>query len=125
MRTWSVRGTAFALCTRSSSLSISTSTSMEPESTDTRGAHSFLWRKRCAGASGGIELFEPLRDARWNEVGDVAAELCDLLDPARGDEAHLRARHHVDGLDVGGKRAVELVPLALPLEVGADAEAIH
>src|SRR6266516_2324809 len=29
MRTWSVNGTAFALCTRSSSLSIKTSTSMD------------------------------------------------------------------------------------------------
>src|SRR4249919_2200462 len=29
MRTWSVSGTAFALCTRSSSLSIKTSTSMD------------------------------------------------------------------------------------------------
>src|SRR6266536_2933716 len=32
MRTWSVSGTAFALCTRSSSLSMRTSTSMNPRS---------------------------------------------------------------------------------------------
>src|SRR3977135_3475186 len=32
MRTWSVRGTAFALCTRSSSLSMSTRTSIVRES---------------------------------------------------------------------------------------------
>src|ERR1700704_4634774 len=32
MRTWSVRGTAFALCTRSSSLSMSTRTSITRES---------------------------------------------------------------------------------------------
>ena len=35
----------------------------------------------------------------------VAAERGDLLDAARGDEAHLRARHHVDRLDVGRERA--------------------
>src|SRR5687768_6327754 len=46
-------------------------------------------------------LIEPLRDCFRDESVDLAAVRRDLLDPARRDEADLRARHHVDGLDVG------------------------
>src|SRR5436190_4537732 len=71
------------------------------------------------------ELAEAARDGRRNEIVDVSAERCDLLHAARGDETHLRARHHVDGLDVGGERAVELIHLELPFEVGDDAQALR
>ena len=55
----------------------------------------------------------------------VSAERGDLLHAARGDEAELRARHHVDGLDVGRERAVQVVHLELPLEVGDHAQPLH
>src|SRR5947208_930159 len=71
------------------------------------------------------ELAEAARDGRRNEIADVSAERRDLLHTARGHEAHLRARHHVDRLDVGRERAVELVHLELPLEVRDDAQALH
>src|SRR5438105_11734866 len=98
MRTWSVSGTALALCTRSSSLSMRTSTSMRP---------SLL-----AGADRGprtrlrVELAEAAGDRRRDELVDVTAEGGDLLDPARGDEAVLRAGHHVHRLDVGREQPV-------------------
>src|SRR2546422_9450472 len=101
MRTWSVSGTALALCTRSSSLSMRTSTSM---------ALSLL-----AGADGGsrsrlrVELAEAPGDRRRDELVDVAAEGGDLLDAARGDEAVLRAGHHVHRLDVRSEQAVSVV----------------
>src|SRR3954462_9460131 len=51
------------------------------------------------------------------ESRDVAAEGGDLLDSAGGQKTVLRARHQVDGLHVGGQRAVELVHLQLVLEI--------
>src|SRR5436190_11176425 len=121
MRTWSVSGTAFALCTRSSSLSISTRTSMWSQCTACAGL--LLWVLRRSGPSAGEELLEPARYRLRHQLVDAPAEACDLLHAARGDEAHLRACHHVDRLDVGRKRAVQLVHLELPLEVGDHAEA--
>src|SRR5581483_10845443 len=71
------------------------------------------------------ELLEPSRDRLGHERGDVAPERGDLLHAARRDEAHVRARHHVDGLDVGREVAVQLVHLELPLEVGDHAQPLH
>src|SRR5215208_6913716 len=121
MRTWSVRGTAFALCTRSSSLSIRTSTSICSTSLVIRLV------LRIFGGSGPAvrkELAEATGDGLWHELIHLSSERRDLLHAARGDEAHLRARHHVDGLDVGRERAVELVHLELVLEVGDHAQAL-
>src|SRR4051812_6784912 len=117
MRTWSVRGTAFALCTRSSSLSIRTRTSM---------AFSLLLGRQWSAASAVREhLLQAHGDSFWHELFYVSAERRNLLHPAGGDETDLRARHHVDGLDVGREVAVQLVHLELPLEVGHDPQALH
>src|SRR5581483_4674200 len=118
MRTWSVRGTAFALWTRSSSLSIRTSTSM---------ARGILLLGVEGGPASAVreELPQAARDGRGHQLLDVSAERGDLLHAARGDEAHLGARHHVDGLDVGRERAVELVHLEFPFEVRDHAQPLH
>src|SRR5205085_6586094 len=118
MRTWSVRGTAFALWTRSSSLSMRTRTSM-------LAMILLLGVQGSPAPTAGKELPQPARDGRWHQLLDISAEGSDLLHAARGHERDLRARHHVDGLDVGRERAVELVHLELPFEVGDDAEALH
>src|SRR5581483_1053299 len=118
MRTWSVSGTAFALCTRSSSLSISTRTSIGL-------GILLLGAERGPASTVREQLPEAARDGRRHELLDISAERRDLLHAARGDEAHLRARHHVDGLDVGGEGAVELVHLELPLEVRDHPEPLH
>src|SRR4051812_39904934 len=118
MRTWSVIGTAFALCTRSSSLSMRTRTSMG-------WAILLLSAEWGATSSVGEELLQAACNRGRHEGGDVAAERGDLLDPARGDEAHLGARHHVDGLDLGRERPVQLVHLELVLEVRDHAKALH
>src|SRR4051812_4276727 len=112
MRTWSVSGTAFALCTRSSSLSIRTNTSM---------CLSLLLRaERGAAAAVRIELPK----AHGDRLGDQSVHLSpkgrDLLHAGRGNERDLRAGHHEDGLDVGCEMTVELVHLELPLEVRRD-----
>src|ERR1700730_12062377 len=108
MRTWSVRGTAFALCTRSSSLSISTRTSIAPES-------SFGGRRSrdrtTKTSSAGPAVAKPRYSPGFAAVGG------DLLDAPPRDEAHGRARHDVDSLDVGREMPVQLVHLKLPLEV--------
>src|SRR5581483_10613556 len=70
-------------------------------------------------------LLEPPRHRLGHELRDVAAEGGDLLHSARGDEAHVRARHDVDGLDVGRQMAVQLVHLELPLEIRDDAQPLH
>src|SRR4051794_33099425 len=67
-------------------------------------------------------LLQAAGDGCWHELFDISAERRDLLHAARGYEADLRARHHVDGLDVGSERPVQLVHLELPLEVGDDAQ---
>src|SRR5580765_1929074 len=113
MRTWSVSGTAFALCTRSSSLSMSTKTSIG-SSVLTRSDRSILRG----------DTAQRLGDRRGDERVHAAPEHRDLLDSAGGDEAVLRARHHVDGLDPRVERSVEVVHLELPLEVRDDAEAL-
>src|SRR5258708_40307802 len=129
MRTWSVRGTAFALCTRSSSLSIRTSTSMVRKSCSGGCRNGPAWGSFARvlggpGPPGREELLEALRHRVRHEGGDVAAVRSDLLDAARRNKAHGRARHHVDGLDVGREVPVQLVHLELPLEVRDDPEAL-
>src|SRR4051812_1085713 len=71
------------------------------------------------------KLHEPLGYRPRNQLVDPSAERGDLLHAARRDEADLRARHHVDGLDVGSQRPVQLIHLELPLEVRDDAEPFH
>src|SRR4051794_10119034 len=117
MRTWSVSGTAFALCTRSSSLSIRTRTSIRSSLLVGADGSAFL--------AGAVQLAEPARDGIGHEFLDVSAERGDLLHAARGDEAVLRAGHHVDGLDLRRERAVQVVHLELPLEVRDHAQALH
>src|SRR5579862_6465306 len=117
MRTWSVSGTAFALWTRSSSLSMSTRTSI---------CRMLLLVGQWGPAPSVREsLPQTARDGFGHELFDISAEGGDLLHAARRNEAHLRARHHVDGLDLGRERAVELVHLELPLEVGDHAQPLH
>src|SRR5205814_3548031 len=109
------------------SLSISTSTSIGP------GVYP-SWRLiplwllagtlRRSRAPVREELCQTARDRGRHERRDVAAEGRDLLHAARGDEAHLRARHHVDRLHLRRERPVELVHLELPLEVRDHAEAL-
>src|SRR5262249_8318861 len=118
MRTWSVSGTALALCTRSSSLSIRTSTSIAGR------VLLLVGQRRPAPAVREHLLQAPGHEGR-DELLDVAAERGDLLDSARGDEADLRARHHVDGLDVRREVPVQLVHLELVLEVGDHPEPLH
>src|SRR5918996_1643094 len=127
MRTWSVSGTAFALCTRSSSLSMRTRTSMRSPESSVAGRQdgSFAGILGCAGLPVGELLGQPPRDGFGYQLVHFTAEGGDLFDPARRDEAHLRARHDVDGLDFGGEVAVQLVHLELPLEVRDDAQALH
>src|SRR5918992_741832 len=127
MRTWSVSGTAFALCTRSSSLSMRTRTSMRsPESSVAgRGDGSFAGILGCAGLSVRELLGQPLRDGFGYQLVHLTPEGGDLFDTARRDEAHLRARHDVDRLDLGGEMAVQLVHLELPLEIRDDTQALH
>src|SRR5207342_643649 len=68
------------------------------------------------------ELLQAAGDGGGDELADVAAKGSDLLDAARGHETDLRARHHVDRLDLRRERPVELVHLELPLEIGDDTE---
>src|SRR3954447_20518089 len=110
MRTWSVSGTALALCTRSSSLSMRTRTSI-------CGCSLLLVGQRGAAATVREHLLQAARDGKGNELFDISAERCDLLHPAARNEAHLRAGHHVDGLDLRRERPVQLVHLELVLEV--------
>src|SRR4051794_1489373 len=117
MRTWSVSGTAFALCTRSSSLSINTRTSMGPLSLLLRAG-------RGAAPALGEQIAETCGNCRGNELIDVSAEGRNLLHAAGRDKRVQRARHHVDGLDLGGEMAVQLVHLKLPLEVRDHAQAL-
>src|SRR6266478_683222 len=71
------------------------------------------------GNGPGIAEFvdQPLGDARADEMGDVAAELADLLDEARGDELVAVARHQEDGLDLGVEPRVHPGHLELVLEI--------
>src|SRR5436305_13452334 len=116
MRTWSVSGTALALCTRSSSLSMRTRTSIS-------GCSLLLVGDGGAASAVREHLLQPARDGLGHELFDISAERCDLLHPGARHEAHLRAGHHVDRLDLRRERPVELVHLKLVLEVGEDAEA--
>ena len=72
-----------------------------------------------------IQLHEALRDRLRHQLVDAPAERRDLLHAARGDEAVLRARHHVHGLDLGRELAVQVVHLELPLEVRDHAQPLH
>src|SRR5579862_6667943 len=116
MRTWSVSGTAFALCTRSSSLSMSTRTSIS----------GILLLVREGGATTAVRehLLQPARDGLRHELFDVTAEGSDLLDTARRHETDLRTRHHVDRLDLRGEGSVQLVHLELPFEIGDHSQAL-
>src|SRR5262245_31094639 len=114
MRTWSVRGTAFALCTRSSSLSMSTRTSIR--SSLLLGAYG------SAGFRLREQLPEPLRDGCGNEGINVSTKGRDLLHARGRDEAELRIGYQVGRLDLRRERPVEMVHLELPLEVGDRAQ---
>ena len=46
------------------------------------------------------QLLQAAGDGGGDEVFDISSERGDLLHSARGDEADLRARHHVHGLDL-------------------------
>src|SRR5450759_5569549 len=61
-------------------------------------------------------------DRRRYELRHVAAEGGDLLDAAGRYEAVVRPRHHVDGLELGRERPVEVAHLELPFEVGDGAQ---
>ncbi len=56
------------------------------------------------GRPSGNSSAEATGDRSGDELVDLSAERGDLLHAARGDEAVLRARHHVHRLDVGGER---------------------
>src|SRR4051812_28716092 len=99
MRTWSVSGTALALCTRSSSLSMRTRTSIS-------GCSLLLVGHRGAAAAVREHLFQTARHGLGHELFDISAERRDLLHAGAGHEAHLGAGHHVHGLDLGGERPV-------------------
>src|SRR5580704_2644361 len=116
MRTWSVSGTAFALCTRSSSLSMSTRTSIS----------GILLLVREGGATAAVRehLLQPARDGLRHELFDISTECRNLLDTARRHETDLRTGHHVDRLDLRRKGSVQLVHLELPLEVGDHSQAL-
>src|SRR4051794_22858039 len=101
-------GTPLALCTKSSSLSMRTRTSMAVVSSLAR------------------QLFlQPPGDGFRNEAFDVPAEGGELLDPARAEERVLRRAHQVHRLDVVGLARVELGHLQLVLEVGDRTQALH
>src|SRR5947208_2424802 len=118
MRTWSVSGTAFALCTRSSSLSMSTSTSMVCGSLLLRRHGRTALRSR-------KHLLEAASDGLGNEILDAPAERRHLLDPARGEEAVLRARHEVHRLHFGCEVAIQMMHLEFPLEIGDGPQSFH
>src|SRR6516225_3621757 len=118
MRTWSVRGTALALCTRSSSLSMRTRTSI-------RRSSLLLVTDRGAAAAVGEHLLQAACDGRGYQLFDISAEGCDLLHPARRDETDLRAGHHVNRLDLRRQRPVQLVHLELVLEVRDHPQPLH
>src|SRR5215203_3431325 len=100
-------GTSLALCTKSSSLSISTRTSIA--TFPSLAAQLFL---------------QPCRDPLRDQSFDRSAEPGQLLDPARAEETVLGAGHEVERVDVGSLQAVELVHLELVLEVGDRAQAL-
>src|SRR4051812_20704154 len=84
MRTWSVRGTAFALCTRSSSLSIKTRTSMGSS---------------LAPAGDGTTVDQPVMHRGDARLGERKVPVCRVephLGPGdvRGEPVEVAARHH-------------------------------
>src|SRR5256885_4367756 len=70
-----------------------------------------------AGATIGEKLLETAGNGFGHELVHFPAEGRDLLYAARRDEAHGRAGHHGDRLDVGRESAVQLVHPELPPEV--------
>src|SRR5665647_2243631 len=68
------------------------------------------------------DLVTAFGDRRRHELRDVAAEGGDLLDAAGGYKAAVGPRHHVDGLELGRERPVEMAHLKLPFEVGDGAQ---
>src|ERR1039458_1509952 len=101
-------GTDLALCTKSSSLSMSTKTSIASPS------------------SSAFQLFlQPSRDFAGDEIVDPAPEGGELLHTTRRKETVLRAGHQVNRLDLRVLPAVELVHLQLVLEVRDRAQSLH
>src|SRR5215211_5204447 len=100
-------GTPLALCTKSSSLSMRTRTSM------------------AVGNSLARQLFlQPPCDGVRNEALDVPAKGGELFDPARAEETVLRRAHQVHRLDVVGLARVELSHLQLVFEIGNRAQSL-
>src|SRR6476469_3875521 len=112
-------GLAFSILTREAK-------SLTPPSETVRSTFSDLFLRILRGSppTTGKELGEPPCYGLRDELVHFPAEGRDLLYSARGDEAHCRAGHHVDGLDLGGQGAVQLVHLKLPFEVRDDPEAL-
>src|SRR5258707_7247 len=75
--------------------------------------------------AGREKLPQTARDGRWYQLFDISAKGGNLLYPTGRDEADLGAGHHVDGLDIGGQRPVQLVHLELIFEVGDHPQALH
>src|SRR5919198_6167252 len=118
MRTWSVSGTAFALCTRSSSLSMSTSTSMVRGSLLLRrhGRAALRLRKHLPKTPG---------DRFGDQLVDAAPERGHFFHAARREKAVLRARHQIHRLDFRSEVPVEVMHLEFPLEIRDGAQALH
>src|ERR1039457_2308430 len=101
-------GTDLALCTKSSSLSISTRTSIASPS------------------SSASQLFlQPFRDLLRDEIVDPAPERRELLHATRGQKTVLRAGHQVNRLYSRVLSPVQLVHLQLVLEVRDRTQPLH
>ena len=68
---------------------------------------------------------EGLGDDRRDEIRDRAVEGRELAHAARREEAVLRRRHQVHGLDVGCEPLVQVAHLELPLVVRDGPQALH
>src|SRR3954467_3141113 len=120
MRTWSVSGTAFALCTRSSSLSMRTRTSIGSYSCGFSGvpgrpSGKSSMNRLATGPGTSSSTLPPNAAISFTQLVAPSGHRGELQSAARRDEADLRAHHHVDGLDVGSQRPVQLIHLELPL----------
>src|ERR1700751_2623197 len=118
----------FALCTRSSSLSISTSTSIVAYPCRAPAAWG-LWidfMYSSDAISSASELFlQALCDLLGDQILDLPPERRKLIHAALGQETVLRARHQVHGLYLRVLAPVQLAHLELVLEVGDRAQALH
>src|SRR6266508_6580328 len=82
-----------------------------------------LRRYGCTTLRSREHLLEAACDRLRNEITHASSEGRDLLDPARGEEAVLRARHQIHRLDLRGEVPVQVVHLEFPLEIRDRAEA--